>query len=333
MKETSGFRRPDRGAPESLVEQAARAAGFTLVGAASVSPHPRSVGVFERWIAAGKHGEMEYLSAGAAKRRDPTLLLDGARSVICVGVDYYSHLKEQWNRAAPAGGRGRFALYAHGRDYHEVLRTMLADLRRRLEALFPGVKTRALVDTEPISERDVALRAGVGWLGKNTCVISPDYGSWIVLGELLTDLELRPVSPLETLCGDCSKCIDACPTGALNEFSLDARKCISYLTIEKRGDIPSDLHGAIGNRVFGCDECQGACPFNERPKESVVFGGGERNALVSMTLDELVDVSNKDFQKLAGHTAIERCRPGGMRRNARIAATNRFSPPAKESHS
>lgn len=312
--------------PDARVREAARAAGFTLVGAADIRPHPGSSDVFRRWIGAGMHGEMDYLAAREDERQDPSLLLKGARSVICVGVDYYSRSKEDYNRAASDEKRGRFALYAHGRDYHEVLRAMLADLEGRLRALFPGVRTRAMVDTTPMSERDAALRAGIGWLGKNTCVISPVYGSWIVLGEILTDLELEPGAPLESLCGSCTRCVDACPTGALDDFSLDARKCISYLTIEKRGEIPPELQRAVGDRVFGCDECQAACPFNAAARESVVFDGKERNDLLPMKLDELAALSNSRFRRLARRTAVERCGPAGMRRNARIAAKNRLSP-------
>ncbi len=323
MKETRNPRRPDRSSPESPIERAAFDVGFSLVGIAAVSPSPISESAFERWIRAGMHGEMTYLSEGADKRRNPALLLDGAKSIVCVGVDYYSREKVEWNRGARLNDRGRVALYAHGRDYHDVMHRMLGDLEARLRPLFPGVRTRAVVDTEPISERDLAIRAGIGWLGKNTCVISPVYGSWMFLGELLTDLALEPSTPLETLCGDCTNCIDSCPTGALDGFALDARKCIAYLTIEKRGEIPLEFHRAIGDRLFGCDECQNACPFNARARESVVFNGDDRNALVRMRIDELAGIPDGRFLELARHSVIRRCKSEGIRRNAGIVAKNR----------
>lgn len=323
MKEISGYKPPARSSPESLIENAALEVGFSLVGIANVSSSPRSCLVFERWVHEGKHGGMGFLSGGAGKRRNPGLLLEGAKSVVCVAVNYYSRAKEEWNRRAAADDRGRVAIYAHGRDYHDVLTEMLKELERRLETLFPGVKTRAVVDTEPISERDFALRAGIAWLGKNTCVISPAYGSWIFLGELFTNLALEPGAPLRSLCGTCTKCIGSCPTGALEEYLLDANKCIAYLTIEKRGEIPGEFHEAIGGNLFGCDECQRACPYNKAPHESLFFGGDDRNAITGMRIGDLLNISDDDFEKLARGTAMERCKPEGIRRNARIVAVNR----------
>ena len=327
MKEISGPKPPAQPSPESLIESAAREVGFSLVGMTRVSPSPRSSPVFERWVREGKHGGMGFLPGGAGKRKNPGLLLEGAKSVVCVAVNYYSRAKEEWNRGAAADDRGCVAIYAHGRDYHDVLTEMLKELEQRLKTLFPGLKTRAVVDTEPISERDFALQAGIAWLGKNTCVISPVYGSWIFLGELITDLALEPGTPLQSLCGTCTKCIGSCPTGALEEYLLDANKCIAYLTIEKRGEIHGEFHEAIDGNLFGCDECQRVCPYNKAPHESLVFGGGDRNAITGMRIGDLLDISDDDFEKLARGTAMERCKPEGIRRNARTVAANR--PPSR----
>jgi epoxyqueuosine reductase len=327
MRKTNESPAGPGGSRESLVKQTALAAGFSLVGIAGAAATASSTEVFERWIAQRKHAGMKYLSGGAPKRRDPSVLLPGARSVICVAVDYHSRVKEEWNRSARREGRGEVAMYAHGRDYHEVVREMLEDLGRRLETIFPGAATRAVVDTEPISERDFALQAGVAWLGKNTCVISPGYGSWILLGELFTDLDLVPDAPLESLCGRCARCIDACPTGALAEYVLDANRCISYLTIENRGEIAEEFHRAIGTNLFGCDECQRVCPYNRAPRESSVFPALERNALVTIRLEALRVISDEEFKLRARGTAIERCKPRGMRRNAGIVLRNVESNP------
>lgn len=264
---------------------------------------------------------MRYLSGGRDKRLDPSVLLSDARSVISVAVNYYSEAREEENRER--SNLGVFSIYSHGRDYHEILSAMLGELQGKLEERFPGVRSVICVDTQPISERDFAVRSGVGWLGKNTCVISPEFGSWIFLGELVTSLELEPDEPLETLCGTCTRCTDACPTGALNEpFFLDATRCISYLTIEKRGEIDSEFHDSIGRYIFGCDECQIVCPFNNHPQETTVFVGSPNSRLMSMTVDELVNISDEEFRDRARHSAIGRCKPAGIRRNALIVREN-----------
>ena len=276
-----------------------------------------------RWIAEGKHGEMRYLSGGGDKRHDPGLLLPGARSVVCVAVNYYSEARQERNRKDEDAGRGIFSLYAQGRDYHVVLQEMLKELDRQLREFFPEMESTICVDTQPISERDLAIRSGVAWLGKNTMAISPEYGTWIFLAELITNLELQSDEPLTSLCGSCTRCMDACPTGALDEpFFLDATKCISYFTIEKRGDIPESYHEEIGQFVFGCDVCQIVCPFNKHAQESTVFAGTARNPIIDMSLDELAAMSDDEFRESTRDSAIERCKPAGLRRNARIVARN-----------
>ena len=204
-----------------------------------------------------------------------------------------------------------------------MLDRMLAELERRLVEVFPEMEAVACADTSAVSDRALALRSGIAWLGKNTMAISPQYGSWIFLGELITNLDLQPDQRLETLCERCTRCIDACPTGALDTpFVLDARKCISYLTIEKRGDIPEVSHTPIGLDVYGCDTCQSVCPFNDVASASIVFNREERSALVDMSLDELADVGDEDFRRLTEGSAIRRCKPQGMRRNAMIVKEN-----------
>jgi len=305
---------------EESIKAMARDTGFSLCGIASLAPDPRSTDIYARWIEDGMHGEMGYLARHRPLREDAGKLLRGARSAICVAVNYYQGVEQEQRAMDSRDGRGRFSIYVHGEDYHAVMQRMLADLERRVRDAFPGVGTLACCDIHPVSDRSLAMRAGVAWLGKNTNVISPQFGSWIFLGELLTTLDLAPDAPLETLCAGCTKCIDACPTGALDTpFVLDARRCISYLTIEKRGEIAPELASRIGVDVYGCDTCQSVCPFNRVATESVVFRREERSPLIGMTLDELVAISDDEFREKTRGSAIRRAKAAGIRRNARIA--------------
>jgi len=308
---------------EETVKRIAREAGFSLAGIAGVTPHEKTNRVYARWLRDGNHGEMDYLARHQPKRDDPRALLEGARSAICVAVNYYHEVERDQRFMDGTDGHGVFSIYVHGEDYHVVMERMLADLESRLREVFPGMAARACVDTKPISDRAMALRAGIAWLGKNTSVISPGHGSWVFLGELITDLDLVPDDPLETLCGKCTRCIDACPTGALDTpFTLDARKCISYLTIEKRGDIPAAAHQPIGLDVYGCDTCQSVCPFNDAAVESVVFDRSRRSPLVDMTLQELTNLTDDEFSEMTAGSAIRRCKAEGLRRNAEIVTRN-----------
>jgi len=308
---------------EERIKSVALEIGFSVVGIAGASEHPKTNDVFDRWIGAGMHGGMDYLERHRVKRRDPALLLEGAKSAICVGLNYYLDIEKVQRDADGADGRGVFSIYAQSRDYHRVMEELLCRLKVRLEDLFPDLRSIACADTKPISDRSMAVRAGVAWLGKNSSAISPDYGSWIFLGELLTNLDLDSDPPLATLCGKCTRCIDACPTGALDTpFVVDARKCISYLTIEHRGEIPPELHEKIGLHVYGCDTCQSVCPFNDIATNSVVFNRRDRSAIVDKSVEELEGLSNEAFEELTRGSAVRRCKPEGMRRNAAIVRQN-----------
>jgi epoxyqueuosine reductase len=316
---------------ESLIKKTAIDLGFSEVGITDIRPSDRSTKTFDRWLERGWHGDMRYLSGGRDKRHDPGLLLKGARSVVCVAVNYYSRQRERAGARETLGGT--IATYAYGRDYHNVIRKMLEKLQSRLEGFFPGMESVICVDTQPVSERDFALKSGIAWLGKNSCVISQEFGSWILLGLLVTTLSLHNDTPLESLCGSCTRCMDACPTGALDEaYVLDATKCISYLTIEKRGEIAGELHARIGDNLFGCDDCQRVCPFNEAArKESLVFRGEKHNPVFDMPLGELAVISEEAFRDHTRDSALGRCKAEGMRRNARIVLANRRSRRARSS--
>jgi epoxyqueuosine reductase len=303
---------------EDSIKTQARDIGFSLCGIARLDPHPRQNEVFARWLEAGMHGEMGYLARHRPLREDAQALLPGARSAICVALNYYQPVEREQRGMDARDGRGRFSIYVHGEDYHAVMGRMLADLELCVRGLFPDARTFVCCDIQPVSDRSLALQAGIAWLGKNTQVISPSFGSWIFLGEILTTTDLEPDAPLEALCAGCTKCIDACPTGALDTpFVLDARRCVSYLTIEKRGEIAPELASRIAVDVYGCDTCQSVCPFNRVATESAVFRREDRSPLVDMPLDELASISDEDFRTKTRGSAIRRAKAEGMRRNAR----------------
>ena len=267
--------------------------------------------------AADMAGEMRYLTDRRAEvRRDPRNLLPGARSVICVGKLYNQPLPEHRE------GHAIFSRYALGHDYHDVLREALEQLAGKLAALAPH-EWKACVDTAPLLERSYARQAGLGWIGRNTCLINEPLGSWFFLGEILTTLELAPGSPPPDRCGTCTRCIDACPTSALipgpGGTTLDSRRCISYLTIELRGSIPDEHQAAIGDHVFGCDICQDVCPWNRRAP--VTMEPGFRPQPISW--ESLTNMNSDSFRTRFRSTPVERTRLSGLQRNLEVVRANR----------
>ena len=239
-------------------------AGFDRVGVARLAAalHGES---FVAWLGRGDQAAMAYMADRVEVRLDPRALFAGAKSALCVTLQYHAP------DALPVDGDlwPRVARYARGRDYHNVMTKRLRRLARRIEDAFPGSRTKPSVDTGPVLERDLAAAAGLGVAGKNTMLLHPHAGSYFFLGELFTSLDLEPEHELSDLCGSCSLCLEACPTGALPQpFRLDARRCISYWTIEHRGPIPEDVRPQLSDWVFGCDLCQEACPHNDRPRAS-----------------------------------------------------------------
>lgn len=297
--------------------------GFSTVGIASLIPCKESERIFTKWLREKKHGEMRYLSGWREKRRNPELILHGAKSAICVGLNYYSQSVASNDVNKRGEGKGLFSIYSHGRDYHSLMGEMLSKLAYELEGLFPSIETLSCVDTKPVSDRTLAILSGIAWQGKNTMAISPEFGSWIFLGSLITDQDLQADTQLGCQCGDCTLCIDSCPAGAIEEgFIIDARKCVSYLTVEKRGEIAADMRKQIGINVFGCDKCQSVCPFNEVAKNSILFPAGEMNPLIDMKLSDLVNIQDSLFDEYTRDSAIRRCGAEGIRRNAKIALEN-----------
>jgi epoxyqueuosine reductase len=296
----------------SLVSRA-QTLGFDSCKIARLAP-PAHSGEFRSWLREGGAGEMQWMERGAEKRCDPQQILPGACSIIVVALNYW-----QGADAAPRTP-GRIARYAWGDDYHELMLAKLEELSAFLTEL--GGSQKCYVDTGPILERDHAAEAGIGWHGKSTMLIDPKLGTWFFLGEILTTLELAADQPQPPRCGSCQRCITACPTGAITEpHRLDARRCISYLTIELKGAIPVDLRPLIGDRIYGCDDCLEACPWNRFAAVSREASFAARPAL-GMQLRDYLALDDVAFRNLFRRSPIKRIKRRGFLRNVCVALGN-----------
>ena len=299
----------------------ARRLGFDLLGVAPPVPPPEAVRAYRAWLAAGYHGDMAYMARPdrVARREDPALILPGVRAVVCVAVNYYPG--EGPEVPADAGPVGRISRYAWGVDYHDWMLPRLEELAAFIRERTGGTaRHRAYTDTGPLLERALAAQAGLGFIGKNTCLIHPRFGSWLFLGEILVDVDLPFTGPpMPPRCGTCTRCLDACPTGALvAPYVLDARRCISYLTIEFRGDIPPDLRDRLGNWVYGCDVCQEVCPWGRfaRPTAVTEFRAASPER-ATLPLPDLLSLDEEAFRQRFGGSPIARIGLGRLQRNAR----------------
>ena len=310
----------------SSIKAAAKEAAFDLCGIAPVRNFSE-LGRFPDWIASGHAGDMKYLEsrdeAGELRRASLRSVFPWARSVIVCAANY--NTAHPYSTQVNNPGHGWISRYAWSReDYHDAVLRQLRNVEDKVKQLTgEAIQTRCYVDTGPIVERVYAKYAGIGWLGKNTCLINQQIGSWLFLGVIITSLELAPDLPAPDRCGNCTRCIDACPTQAfVGPHQLDANKCISYLTIEKRGSIPEDLRGQMGQHVFGCDICQDVCPWNRKapPTHSPEFQ--PREGLVNPALDWLAEISEEEFRVKFRGSPIKRAKWSGLRRNALIAIGN-----------
>jgi epoxyqueuosine reductase len=303
---------------ETLLKAQAYGLGFDLAGIATLGP-ASTAPEFERWLERGFAGDMSYLERGREKRRDTRLPYSGARSAIVVALNY-----------GGTQASGSVARYARGRDYHDVIEKKLRALHRWLEsAAGRTISGKPYVDTGPILERDLARRAGLGWFGKNSNLINPNIGSFFFIGALLVDMELQNDAPFEAeRCGTCTRCMDACPTDAIVEAGVvDANRCISYLTIENRKEIPGSLRTAVGQLIYGCDICQDVCPWNVRFARDLTERELEpRAAVVDSDPAQLLLLSAGEFSSLFAKSPIRRTRRTGLARNSAVALGNRRAP-------
>jgi epoxyqueuosine reductase len=325
------------------VGERARTLGFDLCGVAPVATEQLAeLSRLPEWIDRGYAGEMTYLHD--PRRSDPGRVLDGAKSMIVVALNYNTNTPDQSPVPLTADAddppRGWISRYAWGDDYHHVLqeklKALIAEMRAQISEPF---EARAYVDTGPIIERVAAKYAGLGWLGKNTCLIHPQLGSWLFLGVILTTLALDPTlapgeAPPPDLCGKCTRCLDACPTQAFPQpYVLDARRCVSYLTIELRGEIPEEFRPHVGNAVIGCDICQDVCPWNRKVPVAALSAFEPRERLFAPELEWLAALSQEEFSAVFRRSAVKRAKWRGIVRNACVALGNSaaaFDPAARQ---
>lgn len=305
------------------IKRQARDLGFDACGVCAAVTYPK-LGRLRSWIAEGRAGDMAYLEDSLDERSDPTVFLPTARSVVSLAVVYHTPHPLSVHRTAP--GEVSVARYAWGDDYHDVLRPRLRALVTWMASVAgPGLEALTCVDDGPVQERVFAEQAGIGWIGKNTCVISPQMGSWLFLGEVVTNASLEPDTPAVDQCGSCTRCLDACPTGAIIQpYTVDATRCLSYLTIETRKPVASDLRPFIEQQVFGCDICQDVCPWNVKfSTEATVNELAPRPENVAVDAAQFLDDVRSDYARRTQRSAMQRAHPEGLARNAAVAIGNR----------
>jgi epoxyqueuosine reductase len=329
----------------SQIKEEAQRLGFELVGISPVKlpPHEES---FAEWLRKELHGELEYMKRSEDLRRDPRKLVPWAVSLISVGMNYFTPLprpaanvgaglKPASTQSSSGGSvmhepKGWISRYAWGDDYHDLMKQKLASLLEAIRILHAGpLEGRAFVDSGPVLERDCAGTAGIGWIGKNTHLISPKKGSWFFLGELFLSIPLAYDRPIRDRCGKCTLCLKACPTGAfVGPYILDARRCISYLTIELKDSIPRHLRPLVGNHIFGCDICQEVCPYNSKPQTTPESAYAPRTGLYAPDLIPLLSLSDAEFRQRFRGSPVLRAKRRGFLRNVAVALGNLRSPEA-----
>lgn len=302
----------DRDEASALIRRMGIDLGFDLVGIAPAAPSARA-DYIRNWIGSGQAGAMQWLNRHLDAMLDVRSLFPASRSVVCVAVNYQRQLLE------PSGDepRGRIARYALGDDYHEVMKPRLHALADAIRKRWPTAETKCGVDSSPILEREFAAAAGIGWLAKNTCIINPRLGSWLLLGEVLTSLDLAPDEPSKDHCGTCTRCIDACPTNAITApYQMDPRHCISYLNIEHRGPLDEKQQRSLGNWLVGCDICQEVCPHNRKAPEGTWEELRPRFPDGAISLDEVLAMDEQVYRQRFRNSAIKRIKLPVLQANA-----------------
>lgn len=305
----------------TAIKQRALALGFAACGITDADAVEReTVLQYQQWRATGHHANMTYLERNDELRFDPRNLVSGAKSIIVVAMNYKPDTLQSAHLP-------QIAYYAYGRDYHKVVKKKLNKLLLFIQSKCPECNGRAFADSAPILERYWACKSGLGWVGKNGLLIIPKVGSYVVLGELLVDISLAGDEPLvRNYCGRCRQCLDNCPTGALYAPGrLDARKCISYMTIEAKGEIPEEMHSRLGNRLYGCDACQQCCPHNRKTACTPIADFTPRQELLTLSPEDILALSPEEFDRISAGSPIRRAGLDGLQKTAQILIQNRLS--------
>ncbi len=308
---SSGSHRVDTRTLTHLIKQRALELGFIKAGVTTTAPFDEEADRFEAWVAAGSHGYMGWLERNHDKRRDVTNIVPGAKSIISLALNYYHPHQHQADDL-------KISRYAWGTDYHELLPQKLEALLAYIKELAPHANGRCYTDTGPLLEKAIAQRAGIGWIGKHTNVITREVGSWVFLSEIILDIELEADAPFTDLCGTCTKCIDACPTDAITApFQLDASRCISYLTIELKHDKEISDEFDTAGWLYGCDICQDVCPWNRFEQTSSVVDFQPRIENVQLKAEQLLAMEQEEFSRRFKKSPIKRTKLAGLKRNLR----------------
>ena len=306
----------DRTARTKFIKNKAKELGFNWVGISEAKYLADAAPRLKAWLRQNMNGEMHYMQKHLQKRLDPRLLLEGSRSLITILLNYYP------GKALSEKGKYKISKYAYGKDYHQVLKRKLWMLKDEIEKKTGKIRARAFVDSAPLMDKVWAMEAGLGWIGKNTCLITRDQGSYFFIGHLLSDLELDYDQPfLEDYCGSCDLCMQACPTNAIvSPYQLDARKCISYLSIELKGNFSKEQETMLNGWIFGCDICQDVCPWNRKsvPHSTTEFNPSEE--ITALKEDDWKHLSEEKYKQLFKHSALERAGYHGLKRNIQAAA-------------
>ena len=300
-----------------IVIQKAKAIGFDLVGFAKADLLENESKNFEKWLDENYQAGMDYLQKNLDKRKDVKRILPNAKSVISLGLNYYTPEEYSDDKL-----KGRVSRYAWGKDYHLIIWAMLDELEDELKKVDTRFESISYVDTGPVMDKAWAVRAGIGWLGKHTNVINRDIGSWFFIANIITNYEFDYSEQIPDFCGTCTACIDACPTKAIvQEYVVDANKCISYLTIENKNEIPEDFKGKFDNWIFGCDICQDVCPWNQKfPVETMIKDFYPQNK--ELRLDEVIEMKEEEFKSKFNISPIKRAKLSGLKRNALFLKKN-----------
>lgn len=301
------------------VKEFALSIGFDACGFCEAKPIDKGEkGLFNKWLENGYHADMGYLANNYEKRINPQLLVENTKTIVSVALNYYPHEKQ--NERHP-----QFAYYAYGLDYHDVMKNKLNKLLEYIKGLLPKAEGRVFCDTAPLLERYWAAKAGLGFIGKNTLLIIPKKGSYFFLGEILLNTKLSYDSPLSISCGKCTRCLDTCPTNAIEEAHLlNAKKCISYQTIENKGEIADSVKPLLSNRIYGCDICQLCCPWNRYAKPHKTEEFLPNSEFLSLDFDTLNNLSTEQYQRTFKGSAIKRAKHSGLIRNIKALQKNRI---------